>query len=225
MDYRFNYGFLSKYIKEFHLSKRDVLSALGTQDYTSLNRWIKGETPLHVNAMLRFCNYYNVPLKNFFFDYDGVPSDFSPDMPGENDITSATRNISGRRNSISNVQVDTRHPLSPEQREAIDSGMRTRVEQLRIREDIINRVKLYDHDGPEYADQLNEPLTMVVSDGRTTASAELDKKLALLELQQELEAKHQQRVDQLHARFEQERSRLLSIIEGLQQELSRSTSK
>ena len=71
MDYSYNYRFLSEFREENKLSKRDLLEALGSSDYTGINRWLDGKTPIHLTAMLRLCNYYNIPMSRFFFDADG----------------------------------------------------------------------------------------------------------------------------------------------------------
>lgn len=70
MNYNYDYRFLSRYMEENNLSKKDLLEALGVKDYVSLNRWLDGKTPIHTAAMLRLCNYYQIPLSSFFMDAD-----------------------------------------------------------------------------------------------------------------------------------------------------------
>ena len=70
MKYHYDYRFLSRYMEENNLSKKDLLEALGVKDYVSLNRWLDGKTPIHTAAMLRLCNYYQIPLSSFFMDAD-----------------------------------------------------------------------------------------------------------------------------------------------------------
>lgn len=70
MHYNYDYRFLSRYMEENNLSKKDLLEALGVKDYVSLNRWLDGKTPIHTAAMLRLCNYYQIPLSSFFMDAD-----------------------------------------------------------------------------------------------------------------------------------------------------------
>ena len=62
MDYSYNYGYLQQFMDSHKLAKKDLLEALGCGDYVSLNKWLDGKVPGHVTAMLRFCNYYNIPL-------------------------------------------------------------------------------------------------------------------------------------------------------------------
>ena len=70
MNYNYDYRFLARFMTENDLSKKDLLEALGVKDYVSINRWLDGKTPIHTAAMLRLCNYYQIPLSSFFMDAD-----------------------------------------------------------------------------------------------------------------------------------------------------------
>ena len=70
MNYNYDYRFLARFMMENDLSKKDLLEALGVKDYVSINRWLDGKTPIHTAAMLRLCNYYQIPLSSFFMDAD-----------------------------------------------------------------------------------------------------------------------------------------------------------
>ena len=70
MDYCYDYGALQRFMVAHNLSKRDLLEAFNTADYAGVNRWLQGRTPVHLTAMLRFCNYYSVPLSWFIRDDD-----------------------------------------------------------------------------------------------------------------------------------------------------------
>ncbi len=74
MDYKFNFDFLPKWMKENRKTRKDVLKVLGNQDYKTLNRWLDGIEPMHIKAMLKFCNYYNINLGCFFTDEEVVIS-------------------------------------------------------------------------------------------------------------------------------------------------------
>ena len=55
-EYRYNYNFIQQWMRVNQITKKEVLDALGIKDYASLNRWINGEYPIHIDAMLRLCN-------------------------------------------------------------------------------------------------------------------------------------------------------------------------
>lgn len=75
MNYNYDYRFLARFMTENDLSKKDLLEALGVKDYVSINRWLDGKTPIHTAAMLRLCNYYQIPLSSFFMDADSKIAD------------------------------------------------------------------------------------------------------------------------------------------------------
>lgn len=82
MNYNYDYRFLSRFMRENNLTKKDLLEALGVTDYVSLNRWLDGLTPIHLAAMLRMCNYYQIPVSSFFMDGDsGVRNDEYNELP------------------------------------------------------------------------------------------------------------------------------------------------
>lgn len=70
MDYRFNYDFLGEFLQRNHLNKLDVLKVLGTQDYTTVNRWLQKVNPIATETILRLCNTFGLPLSVFFYDLD-----------------------------------------------------------------------------------------------------------------------------------------------------------
>ena len=85
MDYQINYGFLQSWLDSNpQFTKKDILNALDSTDYVTLNRWIKGDRPMQPDAMCRFCNYFNVPLSCFFRDGDAI-ADVAPVAPTIND--------------------------------------------------------------------------------------------------------------------------------------------
>lgn len=62
----YNSHFLRSFMIDNNLTKKDLLEALGSSDYKSINSWLDGKTPIHICAMLRLCNYYGMPLDGFF---------------------------------------------------------------------------------------------------------------------------------------------------------------
>lgn len=88
-DYRFNFGFLAEWMRENNMTKRDVLNAIGSKDYAGLNDWMAGERPMHIEAILRLCNTYNIPLGCWFFD-NNARAEIEPNRPSRDDRTEST---------------------------------------------------------------------------------------------------------------------------------------
>lgn len=139
MNYNYDYRFLSRFMRENNLTKKDLLEALGVTDYVSLNRWLDGLTPIHLAAMLRMCNYYQIPVSSFFMDGDSsVPNDeynelpqFHPTLPhpdaqplptdgyGMDPATNKKR----RGQGIVNPNITERKMSSFNQRRAVEQGL------------------------------------------------------------------------------------------------------
>lgn len=139
MNYNYDYRFLSRFMRENNLTKKDLLEALGVTDYVSLNRWLDGLTPIHLAAMLRMCNYYQIPVSSFFMDGDsGVRNDeynelpqFHPTLPhpdaqplptdgyGMDSATTKKR----RGQGIVNPNITERKMSSFNQRRAVEQGL------------------------------------------------------------------------------------------------------
>lgn len=139
MNYNYDYRFLSRFMRENKLTKKDLLEALGVTDYVSLNRWLDGLTPIHLAAMLRMCNYYQIPVSSFFMDGDsGVRNDeynelpqFHPTLPhpdaqplptdgyGMDSPTTKKR----RGQGIVNPNITERKMSSFNQRRAVEQGL------------------------------------------------------------------------------------------------------
>lgn len=125
MDYSYNYRFLSEFREENKLSKRDLLEALGSSDYTGINRWLDGKTPIHLTAMLRLCNYYNIPMSRFFFDADGESTLHI--LPPEADSQTTPTDDYGINNtagkSIIETHITTRLISSQSQERMVTKGL------------------------------------------------------------------------------------------------------
>lgn len=71
MNYAYNYSFLREWMKcNPHINRKKILKGLGTKSYTSIRDWSDGLIPMPIMSILRFCNYFNVPLEYFFRDKD-----------------------------------------------------------------------------------------------------------------------------------------------------------
>jgi transcriptional regulator with XRE-family HTH domain len=139
MNYNYDYRFLSRFMRENNLTKKDLLEALGVTDYVSLNRWLDGLTPIHLAAMLRMCNYYQIPVSSFFMDGDsGVRNDeynelpqFHPTMPHPDAQPLPTdgygmdpsTNKKRRGQGIVNPNITERKMSSFNQRRAVEQGL------------------------------------------------------------------------------------------------------
>ena len=72
MEYRYNYNFLLQWLEVNQKTKKDVLRALGTKDYGSVKKWMEGSLPMHVEAILRLCNTFSIPIGAFFYDEEKI---------------------------------------------------------------------------------------------------------------------------------------------------------
>lgn len=86
-NYTYNFGFLAEWLENNpRITRRQVLEALQITDYNTLRNWTTGKTAMPLAQLLRFCNYFSVPLGNFFFDHDAVAV-VSPSAPDANSMT------------------------------------------------------------------------------------------------------------------------------------------
>ena len=96
--YSYNYQFFQNWMKEKGLQINEVLGPMNTSSYQSVNRWMSGEMPMKIEAMLGLCNHFDIPLSSFFLE-DGNPIEFvsastcrneetdnnTPNIPSKND--------------------------------------------------------------------------------------------------------------------------------------------
>ncbi len=216
MDYSYNYRYLQQYMEEHRLAKKDLLEALGCKDYVSLNKWLDGKIPVHITAMLRFCNYYNVPLVNFFTDNDGLPCDFAPRMPDKNAQLLPTDGYGmkegiGRGIVKTHISDDERIATSREQQTAVEEGLENRRKQLETRSAAI---------ASAYSDTYdNIPAHENGSTNNARTELEQLKEIHRLTLE------HQKKEDDIRKRYDNELERLVLIIEQQAKEISRLSSK
>ena len=70
MNLRYNYSFLPEFLRRNNIMKRDLLNAVGTNDYITLNRWLGMQTAVGTEMMLRLCNTFDIAPSCFFVDLD-----------------------------------------------------------------------------------------------------------------------------------------------------------
>ena len=95
MEYRYNYNFLLQWMEVNQKTKKDVLRALGTKDYGSVKKWMEGSTPMHVEAILRLCNTFSIPIGAFFYDEEKIK-----EMPNADIILSSLQPDKNRNRKI-----------------------------------------------------------------------------------------------------------------------------
>lgn len=208
MDYSYNYGFLRQFREEHKLSKKDLLEAFGSSDYTGINRWLDGKTPVHLTAMLRFCNYYQISPEDFFFDADGgstlhikEPTEFSQTMP-----TDGYGMGRGAGKSIIGTHVSTRSISSPAQARTVSEGLQ--------------RAEKPAEEVPAVCKAVS-PTPPATSDNETLLRLQLAHANELRQLEQEHHAKEEQIRRDCQAHFDAERNRLMDIIERQSAELAK----
>ena len=133
MNYSYNYAFLRQFMDKHHLRTRDIVEALGSKDFASPKNWYEGKVPVHICAMLRICNYYNIPLANFFVDEDGLPADFEPCAPDKTAQLLPTDNYGikeGAGRGIVITKITERKATTLAQKDAVEIGLKNRDAQL-----------------------------------------------------------------------------------------------
>lgn len=70
MNLRYNYSFLPEFLRRNNIMKRDLLNAVGTNDYITLNRWLSKQTAVGTEMMLRLSNTFDIAPSCFFVDLD-----------------------------------------------------------------------------------------------------------------------------------------------------------
>lgn len=125
MDLRYNYGFFSRFISENRINKKDILDALGTKDYTTLNRWIEGLNPIATETILRLCNTYDIPLSSFFCNMEGpitmrieAPENENMQLLANGGYDSARRNTTDPRPTC---KVTVKWPVNNSEAGAMES--------------------------------------------------------------------------------------------------------
>ena len=240
MDLSYNYGYLREFMESRKLAKKDLLEALGCGDYVSLNKWLDGKVPVHITAMLRMCNYYNIPLDGFFYDGDGLPVEVRPPLPDRTSQTLPTDGYGmkeGRGRGIVETRIAERQVTSLHQAQVVEEGLKHQEEQRRLRDialrelgsgdryDAVNRTARNEEGGVggEGLEPDGEP-------SGTVAVMPITEQILRLKLEhanemRAVEREHHDREDRIRrdcqAGFDAERNRLMDIIERQNSELSK----
>ena len=66
-NYQYDYQFLSNWLNENkNIRRKNVMEVLEMSDYKTFQNWTEGKTIMPPSQMMRFCNYYSVPIECFF---------------------------------------------------------------------------------------------------------------------------------------------------------------
>ena len=224
MDYAYNYGYLQQFMESHHLQKKDILEALGCGDYVSLNKWLNGNVPVHVCAMLRFCNYYNIPLEDFFCDADGMPVEVRPTLPDESAQLTPTDDYGikeGRGRGIVETRVANRVVTSSAQAAVVAEGLARQTEQRNRRDEALAMCDLRKTE--RTVSEADAPGTTVQDNRLTEAILRLKLEHAneIRQTEKDARAREDQIRRDCQASFDAERNRLMDIIERQNAELSK----
>lgn len=236
MNYSYNYGFLSQFVKDNDLTKKDILEALGVTDYQSLNKWLQGKVPMHITAMMRLCNYYNVDISNFFFDDDAMPK-ITPQMPTAESMTLPSDNYGmagGKGYGIVETRISKRITSSQQQARAVARGLQRQADQRQRQAEAMEAIATVNQrctDNADYAestDYAGNPASTLTTP-YPTPEIILRLQLDHMREMRDSEREHHEREDSIRrecqASFDAERNRLMSIIERQSAELSKLYSK
>lgn len=222
MVYSYNYNYLMEFMNSHRLAKKDLLEALGCKDYTSLNKWLEGKVPVHVTAMLRFCNYYNTPVTQFFVDEDGMPCGYEPMQPNKTAQLLPTDDYGikeGVGRGIVETKIDERIITTHEQTIAVAEGLQRQAEQRTRRDAAMAEMAASKETMPVASNNSvngnNDDAGMM----QTILRMQLDHANEL----REVERTARESIDGIRERYDDERTHLLNIIEQQSREIARLT--
>lgn len=229
MDYFYNYRHLRDFMESHKLQKKDLLEALGCNDYVSLNKWLDGKVPVHVTAMLRFCNYYNTPLQDFFCDADGMPVAVVPALPREGSQLSPTDGYGikeGRGRGIVETHVGERKISSTAQADVVAKGLARQTEQRNSRDTALEAIRNGEAvELPKGTEPTLEESATVTGNGQqlieTILRLQLDHANEIRQIERDSHEREDRIRRECQVSFDAERNRLMDIIERQSTELSK----
>lgn len=217
MEYRYNYNFLLQWMEVNQKTKKDVLRALGTKDYGSVKKWMEGSIPMHVEAILRLCNTFSIPIGAFFYDEEKIK-----EMPNADLILS---NLQPNKTGIEGEKYKSKGNISSEtiikKRTSIIPPFVDTVCINNTNENATNTELIKKN--PEILESQKD------NERDQQASQECENKITKIQLLyerqlKENERKHKEEENRIRQecqiRFDAEKKRLMDIIERLTEKIS-----
>lgn len=210
MEYRYNYNFLLQWMEVNKKTKKEVLQALGTQDYPSIKKWVEGTVPMHVEAILRLCNTFNIPIGAFFYDEEQIKK-----MPNADIIPASLQPEKTERDTVSSKGKGK------------ISGETVIEKRTSILPPFVDTVCVSTTNATSTTSNLANPSTAVLG-GNMPPMQSAESMILKTQLQYErqirsIEQQHKSEEDKIRrdcqATFDAERNRLMDMIERLQNEV------
>jgi hypothetical protein len=196
-------------------TKKDVLRALGTKDYGSVKKWMEGSIPMHVEAILRLCNTFSIPIGAFFYDEEKIK-----EMPNADIILSSLQpdktgaeKYKSKGNISSETIIEKRTSIIPP---FVDTVCINNTNENATNTELIRK-------NPEILESQRD------NEKDHQASQESESKITRIQLLyerqiKEIERKHKDEENRIRqesqTRFDAEKKRLMDIIERLTEKIS-----
>jgi len=217
MEYRYNYNFLLQWMEVNQKTKKDVLRALGTKDYGSIRKWMEGSIPVHVEAILRLCNTFSIPIGAFFYDEEKIKempnADFILSNLQPNKIGVEGEKYKSKGNISSETIIEKRKSKIPP---FVDTVCINNTNENATNTELIKK-------NPEIIESQRD------NEKDHQASQECESKITRIQLLyerqlKEIERKHKEEENRIRqecqTRFDAEKKRLMNIIERLTEKIS-----
>lgn len=135
MEYRINYRFFKDWLEENGNNQSYVLQKIGSQDYSSLRKWLRGEAVPKIELMVKLCNMFNIPLSCFFRNLEKTKYDDTIRGKMNGDILiPINKNIKARKTS--EVEIDPK--------EKVDSIIPKKYLKLKLKNKKVEKEKIGD---------------------------------------------------------------------------------
>ncbi len=135
MEYRINYRFFKDWLEENGNNQSYVLQKIGSQDYSSLRKWLRGEAVPKIELMVKLCNMFNIPLSCFFRNLEKTKYDDTIRGKMNGDILiPINKNIKARKTS--EVEIDPN--------EKVDSIIPKKYLKLKLKNKKVEKEKIGD---------------------------------------------------------------------------------